>query len=73
MPVSQEIKEEREAIRLKPNDAEAHFNLGFALEHKGDRQSALAEYRRTLELQPENATAQAHLDNLLKQANGSPK
>jgi tetratricopeptide (TPR) repeat protein len=66
-----EIKEEHEAIRLNPDYANAHFNLGFALEHKGDRQSAIAEYRRTLELG--NASAQTFLDNLLKQANGSPK
>jgi Flp pilus assembly protein TadD len=68
-----EIEEEREAIRLKPDLAIAHYDLGWALEHKGDRQSAMAEYRRALELWPGLPDAQTNLDNLLKEANATPK
>ena len=53
--------------------AEAHECLGVALEHKGDTQSALAEYRRALELKPGFAEAQRCYDKLLKQTNNSPK
>src|SRR5437763_543547 len=35
----------QQAIRLKPNDAEAHLNLGVAYLILGDRDSALEEYQ----------------------------
>jgi len=59
----------REAIRLKPDMAEAHDNLGYALEEKGDSQAALAEYRRALDLKPDLADAQSRYDALLKKMN----
>jgi tetratricopeptide (TPR) repeat protein len=49
--------------------AEAHDNLGYALEEKGDSQAALAEYRRALDLKPDLADAQSRYDALLKKMN----
>ena len=46
------IAEYREALRLNPNDDEAHFNLGVALGKKGDWDGAIAEYREALRLNP---------------------
>ena len=40
------------AIRLKPDYAEARYNLGTALERQGRIEDAEAEYRRVLELDP---------------------
>ena len=37
------IAEYREALRLNPNNDMAHYNLGLALEHKGDWDGAMAE------------------------------
>ena len=39
------IAEYREAIRLKPDHAEAHCNLGLALRQQGQYAESLAEYR----------------------------
>ncbi len=63
------IAEYREAIRLKPDDAEAHNSLGRALEHKSDRQAALDEYRKAYDLDPKNATFQGDYERLLKELN----
>lgn len=41
-----------EAIRLKPDYAEAHYNLGTALERQGRIREAEDEYRRVLALDP---------------------
>ena len=42
----------REAIRLKPDYAEARYNLGTALERQGRIEEAEEEYRRVLTLDP---------------------
>ncbi len=51
------IDEHREAIRLKPDDAEAHYNLGNALKDSGDVQAAIAEFRKAIQLKPDYASA----------------
>jgi protein O-mannosyl-transferase len=59
----------KEALRLKPNFAEAHFNLARAYESIPERRDdALAEYREALRLQPRYTDAHFNLGNLL--ANG---
>ncbi|HWB20150.1 MAG TPA: tetratricopeptide repeat protein [Phycisphaerales bacterium] len=40
----------REVVRRRPNDAEAHFNLGYSLEIAGDANSAAAEYTTCIEM-----------------------
>ncbi len=40
------IAEFRTAIRLKPDFAEAHYNLGIALRAEGKREEAVAEFRK---------------------------
>jgi Flp pilus assembly protein TadD len=45
----------RIVLRLNPNNALAHNDLGFALEKKGDRQGALEEYRAATTLDPKDA------------------
>ncbi len=40
----------REAIRLRPDDAEAHSNLGVALAGSGDLPGAIAAYREAIQL-----------------------
>jgi Flp pilus assembly protein TadD len=39
-----------EAIRINPNDGEAHLNRAIALEYLGEYNDALIEYRRFLEI-----------------------
>ena len=51
----------REAIRLKPDDAEAHYNLGIALSGQGKLDEAIAEYREAIRLKPDYAEAHYNL------------
>lgn len=47
-------KEFQEALRLDPNSAPAHNNLGVLFERRGDTASALAEFREAARLDPED-------------------
>jgi tetratricopeptide (TPR) repeat protein len=51
------IAEHRKALRLQPDYAMAHYNLGNVLRKKGDANGAIAEYRTAIRLQPDNAAA----------------
>ena len=53
------------ALRLKPDYARAHFNLGVALGRKGQVDPAIAELEETLKLDPGYAPAQTNLARLL--------
>jgi len=57
----QAIREYREALRIKPDDAEAHYNLGIALADKGFPDEAIREYREALRIKPDNADAHTNL------------
>ena len=46
------IAEDREALRIEPHSAGAHFNLANALLDHGDVDDAVAHYRETLRLDP---------------------
>ncbi len=54
------------AIALKPDYAEAHSNLGNALNDQGRLEEAVVVYRRALELKPDLAEAHSNLGNALK-------
>ena len=60
------IAQLREAIRLKPDVASAHYKLAGALQFEGRNNEAIAEYRVTLRLEPGFAEAHCNLAGLLK-------
>ena len=55
------IAEYREAVRLRPDSADAHNNLGSLLYDIGDTQAAVQEYDRALRLNPDLAPARNNL------------
>ena len=55
----------RRIVENEPDRAEAHTNLGFALENKGAPEEAECHYRRALALDPECAEAYVNLGTML--------
>lgn len=55
----------REALRLEPDDAETHYQLGLALLTDGARDEAGAHFRRSASLAPGHALAHAQVALLL--------
>ncbi len=58
-------KECIEAIRINPDFAKAHYNLGNLLKDKGREEDAEAEYREAIRINPDFADAHINLGNLL--------
>ena len=58
-------KQFREALRLDPDYAQAHNNLGAMLQLAGQFDEALDHYRRALALRPDNLEARSNLAQLL--------
>ena len=59
------MREYEAAVRIDPNHAEAHNNLGAMLHVAGRLDEAAAHYRRALELRPDNVEARSNLGRLL--------
>ena len=57
----------RRALRLAPQHAGAHFNLGLVLWRKGLPEDAADAFRRALELEPDNAAGWYYLGDALNQ------
>jgi tetratricopeptide (TPR) repeat protein len=58
----------RQTVADQPQNARAHFYLGYALESAGRREAALASYRAALNRHPQYADAHAALGRLLGEA-----
>lgn len=56
----------RSSLLLDSGQADVHCNLGTTLAFKGDRDGAISEYKRALELNPAMKEAQQGLDEVLK-------
>lgn len=59
----------REAVKLAPNLADAHLDLGLVLGREGKQEDAIASLRRSIELDPRLASAHMFLGVFLYQAN----
>jgi tetratricopeptide (TPR) repeat protein len=57
------IRHYQQALRIKPDYAEAHSNWGAALAESGRPREAVERYQRALELKPDNPTTHVNLGN----------
>ena len=55
----------QQAVKLNPDDEDAHYDLGLALARKGERAAAEREYAEALKIYPDYAEAHNNLGNLL--------
>ncbi len=62
------IAEDREALRLEPSMALAHFHIATALRQQGDTTGAIAEAREVVRLDADDGRAWSELARLLEQA-----
>ena len=63
----------KQAIRLKPNDAETHFSLGRTYYILGHNTEALEEYKQTIRLKPNFAMAHSLLGVIYLDTNNRAK
>jgi Flp pilus assembly protein TadD len=61
----------QKAAALDPNSVEAAVRLATLLDVAGQKQMAVASYRRAVQLQPNNAVALNNLAYLLSETGGS--
>lgn len=54
----------RQAISMKPDLTDAHYNLGLVLQELGEFEAAIASYQKALELKPDFEQAYFQLDKL---------
>jgi rhomboid protease GluP len=59
--VDEAIPQLQRAVRLRPDYAEAHFDLAHAFSRKGDTANERAELKRVIELDPKSELAQYNL------------
>ena len=55
------------AISLKPNFAEAYFNMGYALKNQGKLDQAIKAYNKCISIKPDYAQAYNNKGNILKE------
>ena len=64
-----EIEDAREEVRKNPDDAEVHYNLGYAYGESGRYQEAIESYKQAIRIDPDHAEAHNNLGNAYLQLN----
>jgi tetratricopeptide (TPR) repeat protein len=55
------IQHYTEALRIRPNHADAHLNWGVALARQGELSAAIEHFRSALEIKPGHPEAREYL------------
>ena len=56
----------KQALKIKPDYAEAYYNMGVALNDKGDPEAAIESYKQALKIKPDYAEAYNNIGIVLK-------
>ena len=56
----------KQALKIKPDYANAYYNMGIALKGKGDLEAAIDSYKQALKIKPDHADAYNNMGNALK-------
>jgi len=56
----------KQALKIKPDYAEAHSNMGIALQEKGELDAAIDSYKQALKIKPDYAEAHSNMGIALK-------
>ena len=56
----------KQALKIKPDYAEAYYNMGVALNDKGDPKAAIESYKQVLKIKPDYAEAYNNIGIVLK-------
>ena len=59
------INNYKQALKIKPDYAEAYYNMGIALKDKGDPEAAIDSYKQALKIKPDYAEAYNNMGNAL--------
>jgi ubiquinone/menaquinone biosynthesis C-methylase UbiE len=60
------IESYTQAIKIKPDHAEAYFNMGNTLLEKGELEAAIESYKQAIKIKPDHAEAYNNMGNALK-------
>ena len=63
----------QQAIKIKPDFVQAHYNLANVLRLQGKSRAAIGAYQQTLKLKPDFAIAYFYLANLFKEVDKIPE
>jgi tetratricopeptide (TPR) repeat protein len=63
----------KNTVRLKPDSAEAHFNLGLAYDKAGDIEEAIKSYKEVIRLDPKSSVTYCNLGFIYKGLGESQK
>ena len=61
------ISSYKQALKIKPDYAEAYYNMSVALNDKGDLEAAIESYKQALKIKPDYAQAYNNMGNILKE------
>ena len=56
----------KQMLRIKPDYAEAYYNMGVALKNKGNLEAAIDSYRQAHKIKPDYADAFNNIGNIFK-------
>jgi len=56
----------KQALKIKPDYADAYYNMGVALNDKGNLEAAIDSYKQALKIKPDYAEAYNNIGNVLK-------